>query len=152
MAGRIHLHARERLNFQGEVPAAARLAACKIFLRLESGLIRMHHDAGEPGLKIVQARAAMIDVMLARLFDYALEAYRRARGELPSPVCLIALGGYGRHELSPQSDVDVMFLFPSKAKPAVVKPLQEHLVNEVLYIRFSTVDASVFLTCRVPSP
>ncbi|HUJ44433.1 MAG TPA: [protein-PII] uridylyltransferase [Opitutaceae bacterium] len=134
MAGRIHLHARERLNFQGDVPVAARLAACKTFLRLESGLIRMHHDAGEAGLKIVQARAAMIDVMLARLFDYALDAYRRARGEPPSPVCLIALGGYGRHELSPQSDIDVMFLFPSKAKPAAVKPLQEHLVNEVLYI------------------
>ncbi|HUL54980.1 MAG TPA: [protein-PII] uridylyltransferase [Opitutaceae bacterium] len=134
MAGRIHLHARERLNFQGEVPVAARLAACKTFLRLESGLIRMHHDAGEAGLKIVQARAAMIDVMLGCLFDYALDAYRRARGEPPSPVCLIALGGYGRHELSPQSDIDVMFLFPSKAKPAVVKPLQEHLVNEVLYI------------------
>ena len=97
-------------------------------------MIRMHHDAGEAGLRTAQARAAMIDVMLARLFDYALDSYRRAHGELPSPVCLIALGGYGRHELSPQSDIDVMFLFPSKTKPAVVKPLQEHLVNEVLYL------------------
>ena len=134
MVGRTHKHARERLNFQGEVPVAARLAACKTFLRLESAMIRMHHDAGEPGLKIAQARAAMIDVMLARLFDYALESYRRVHGSLPSPVCLIALGGYGRHELSPQSDIDVMFLFPSKVKPAAVKPLQEHLVNEVLYV------------------
>ena len=134
MVGRTHKHARERLNFQGEVPVAARLAACKTFLRLESVMIRMHHDAGEPGLKVAQARAAMIDVMLAQLFDYALESYRRVHGSLPSPVCLIALGGYGRHELSPQSDIDVMFLFPSKVKPAAVKPLQEHLVNEVLYV------------------
>jgi [protein-PII] uridylyltransferase len=134
MVGRIHKHARERLNFQGEVPVAQRLTACKTFLRLENAMIRMHHDAGESGLKIVQARAAMLDVMLARLFDYALESYRRAHGSLPSPVCLIALGGYGRHELSPQSDIDVMFLFPSKAKPAAVKPLQVHLVNEVLYL------------------
>ena len=134
MVGRIHKHARERLNFQGEVPVAQRLTACKTFLRLESAMIRMHHDAGESGLKMVQARAAMLDVMLARLFDYALESYRRAHGSLPSPVCLIALGGYGRHELSPQSDIDVMFLFPSKVKLAAVKPLQEHLVNEVLYI------------------
>ena len=95
---------------------------------------RCSFDAGEAGLPTAQARAAMIDVMLACLFDYALESYRRAHGELPSPVCLIALGGYGRHELSPQSDIDVMFLFPSKTKPAVVKPLQEHLVNEVLYL------------------
>jgi [protein-PII] uridylyltransferase len=134
MVGRIQKHARERLQFQGEVPVAQRLTACKTFLRLESAMIHMHHDAGESGLKIVQARAAMLDVMLAHLFDYALELYRRAHGGLPSPVCLIALGGYGRHELSPQSDIDVMFLFPTKVKPAALKPLQEHLVNEVLYL------------------
>ena len=63
MVGRIHKHARERLNFQGDVPVVARLAACKTFLRLESAMIHMHHDAGEAGLKIAQARAAMIDVM-----------------------------------------------------------------------------------------
>ncbi len=134
MSGRVQKHARERLNFEGEVPKPQRLAACKTFLRLESALIRMHHDAGEPGTRIVQARAAMLDVMLSHLFDYAVESYQRAHGAIASPVCLIALGGYGRHELSPQSDIDVMFLFPSKVKPAVVKPLQEHLVNEILYI------------------
>jgi [protein-PII] uridylyltransferase len=134
MFGRIHKHARDRLNFQGEVPKAQRLAACKTFLRLENAMIRMHHDAGEPGLKIVHARAAMIDEMLPPLFDYALESYRRAHGEVAIPVCLVALGGYGRHELSPLSDIDVMFLFPSKVKPAAVKPLQEHLVNEILYL------------------
>ncbi len=134
MAGRIHKHARERLNFPAGAPVAQRLAACKTFLRLESGLIRMHHDAGESGLKIAQARAAMLDVMLGHLFDFAVESYRRAHGSPPSPVCLIALGGYGRHELSPQSDIDVMFLFPSKVKPAAVKPLQEHLGHEILYI------------------
>jgi [protein-PII] uridylyltransferase len=134
MVGRIQKHACERLNFQGAVPVATRLAACKTFLRLESAMIRMHHDAGEPGLKIAQARAAMIDVMLGRLFDYALDSYRGSHGEPPSPVSLIALGGYGRRELSPLSDIDLMFLFPAKTKPALVKPLQEHLVNEILYI------------------
>ena len=134
MLGRIQKHALERLNFQGEVPVAARLAACKTFLRLESAMIRMHHDAGEAGLEIAHARAGMIDVMLAHLFDYSLDSYRRAHGDVPYTVCLIALGGYGRHELSPQSDIDVMFLFQSKTRSAVVKPLQEHLVNEVLYL------------------
>ncbi len=134
MAGRLQNHARERLNFEGDVSLPDRLAACRTFLRLESAMIRMHHDGGEAGLKIAQARAGMIDVMLAHLFDYALAAYRRTRGEPPSSVCLIALGGYGRHELSPLSDIDVMFLLPAKTKPATVKPLMEHLVNEVLYV------------------
>jgi [protein-PII] uridylyltransferase len=134
MIGRLQKHALERLNFVGEVPTAQRLGACKTFLRLESAMIRMRHDAGEPGLTVVRARAAMIDVMLGHLFDYAAASWNRAQGPLPAPVCLVALGGYGRSELSPLSDIDIMFLFPSKVKLPVVKPLQEHLINEILYI------------------
>jgi [protein-PII] uridylyltransferase len=50
------------------------------------------------------------------------------------PVALLALGGYGRGELAPWSDIDVMFLFPAKTKPADAKPLQEHLTQEILYL------------------
>jgi len=134
MIGRLQKHALERLNFVGEVPTAKRLAACKVFLRLESAMIRMHHDAGESGLSVVKARATMIDVMLEHLFNYAASSWNRNNGALPADVCLVALGGYGRGELSPLSDIDIMFLFPSKVKLPVVKPLQEHLINEILYI------------------
>jgi len=131
---RTQKHARERLQFTGEVPVPKRLAACKAFLRLEGAMIKMRHEAGAPGLEVIQARAAMVDVMLAHLFDYATVSYVRAHGKLPAPVALIALGGFGRGELSPLSDIDVMFLYPSKAKTADVKPLQEHLTNEILYV------------------
>jgi [protein-PII] uridylyltransferase len=132
--GRIQKHALERLNFVGEVPAPKRLAACKTFLRLESAMIRMRHDAGESGLAITRSRSAMIDVMLSHLFNYAIASYERAQGTLNTPVSLIALGGYGRCELSPHSDIDIMFLFPSKIREAALKPLQTHLTNEILYI------------------
>ncbi|MBC8039793.1 MAG: [protein-PII] uridylyltransferase [Opitutaceae bacterium] len=134
MIGRIQKHARERLNFVGEVPTAKRLSACKTFLRLESVMIRMRHDAGESGLSVTRARSAMIDVMLTHLFNYAIAAWERKNGRLYTPVALLALGGYGRCELSPLSDIDIMFLFPSKMKEAAIKPLQEHLTNEILYI------------------
>lgn len=134
MTGRIQKHARERLNFVGDVSVADRLAACKAFLRLESAMIRMRHDAGASGLEIAHARAAMVDVLLGHLFDYAMASFVRQHGEMPAPVALIALGGYGRSELSPLSDIDLLFLFPPKSKPSVIKPLQEHLSNEILYI------------------
>ena len=134
MIGRLHKHALERLNFVGDLSKAARVSACKTFLRLEGAMIRMRHDAGEPGLAIAQARAAMIDIMLAHLFDYAVALWTRTHGSMPASVSLVALGGYGRGELSPLSDVDLMFLFPSKVKLSSVKPLQEHLINELLYI------------------
>jgi len=134
MSGRIQKHALERLNFVGEVSTKERLAACKTFLRLESAMIRMRHDAGESGLIVARARASMIDVMLAHLFDYAMASWTRLHGTTPAAVSLVALGGYGRGELNPFSDIDIMFLFPSKTKPNAVQPLQEHLVNEILYI------------------
>ncbi len=134
MSGRLQQHARDRLNFSGELPAAQRLAACKTFLRLESAMIRMRHDAGAPGNEVARARADMIDVMLVHLFDYAMQSFVRANGEPPSPVALVALGGYGRAELCPLSDIDVMFLHSAKVKLQVMKPLLEHLTNEILYI------------------
>lgn len=132
--GRIQKHARERLNFTESASRADRLAACKTFLRLESAMIRMRHDGGESGLEVAQARSAMVDVLLAHLFNFALGSYEHSHGALPSAVSLLALGGYGRGELNPLSDIDIMFLFPPKVKPAAVQPMQQHLIDEVLYI------------------
>src|SRR6185503_5154100 len=112
MPADIPLRARERLSFIGEVPVAARLAACKEFLKSETAALRARHDAGASGLQITQERARILDALLSQLFNYAIDSYARKRGSPPAPVALVALGGYGRGELSPWSDVDVMFLFP----------------------------------------
>ena len=134
MPVRFQPHAVDRLHFTGEVTVPARLVACKEFLKAETAAIRDRHAAGASGLAIAHDRAAIIDALLTHLFEYACVSYERAHGTLPAPVSLVALGGYGRGELSPLSDIDVMFLFPTKTKPAAAKPLQEHLTNEILYI------------------
>ncbi len=134
MPAHIAQRASERLKFTGDVPVPERLAACKEFLRTEMIVLRERHVAGGLGLTICRQRSEIIDALLTHLFDYALTTYSQTRGTPPAPVALVALGGYGRSELSPWSDVDVMFLFPTKTKPAEAKPLQEHLTNEILYI------------------
>ncbi len=134
MPANIPQRARDQLTFAGDIPVAERLAACKGFLRTEMTALRDRHRAGAPGLVICQERAQIIDALLGHLYSYALESYTRTKGPLPAPVALVALGGYGRGELSPLSDVDVMFLFPTKTKPSDAKPLQEHLTDEILYI------------------
>ncbi|MSU47393.1 MAG: [protein-PII] uridylyltransferase [Lacunisphaera sp.] len=120
-------------SFTSASSPAARLAACKEYLAAESERIRQKHRAGEPGQNIVQAIAGMIDRLLQPLFSYAHEAWRKQHGEPPSPVCLIALGGYGRSELNPLSDIDVMFLYPSAAQSKELAPFQQHLSDEILY-------------------
>lgn len=122
-----------KLALSADTPAAPRLAACKGYLRTADEEIRRQHQAGASGLEVARARSAVIDELLRALFANALASYQQPGQALPAPVALVALGGYGRGELSPLSDVDVMFLFPAKTKPAVVKPLQEHLSNEILY-------------------
>ena len=108
--------ASEQLTFVGDVSAATRLAAGKEFLKTEMAGLRARHRAGASGLTICHDRAAIIDALLTRLFDYAMGSYHRQHGAVPAPVTLVALGGYGRSELSPWSDVDLMFLFPTKTK------------------------------------
>ncbi|ACB75288.1 [protein-PII] uridylyltransferase [Opitutus terrae] len=123
------------LAFTGAATRAERLAACKTYLANERHLLHERHKAGASGLEIVHAWSATIDHMLLRLFDAAMLSHLQATGAAKPPVAvaLIALGGYGRGELSPLSDIDVMFLLPAKTKPAAIKPFLEHLTNEILY-------------------
>lgn len=125
--------ARTVLALPGDIDPAERLAVCRAFLQAEDAALREHHAAGASGFAIVRARAARVDELLRRLFAHALHTYQARHGNPPAPVALVALGGYGRGELSPRSDVDIMFLFPAKTKAALVKILQEHLTNEILY-------------------
>ena len=126
--------AREFLAFTGDAPAPARLAAAKSYLKAEQSVLLASHQAGGTGLAIVHARSASIDTLLVALFDYAIASFTRQYGPPPMPVSLLALGGYGREELAPWSDIDVMFLFPAKTKAALAQPLQEHLTQEILYL------------------
>jgi [protein-PII] uridylyltransferase len=119
--------------FTSDSSPADRLAACKAYLRDENARIHQMHRDGASGSAVVAANAAAIDRLLQPLFNEALDAWRREQGEPPSPVCLIALGGYGRSELNPLSDIDVMFLFPAAAKRSELAKFQEHLSNGILY-------------------
>jgi [protein-PII] uridylyltransferase len=134
MINRITRHAKTRLNFDGDIKKAKRLSACKQFMKLEMQMVVMKHKQGESGIKVANARATIIDVMLDQLFTYALDHYENEFDELPVPVALVAVGGYGRAELSPGSDIDLMILLPARVKSNKIKHLQQFLTDEVLYI------------------
>jgi [protein-PII] uridylyltransferase len=125
--------ARAQLGFTATTRGPDRIVACKGFLRDAMTDLRARHDQGASGLEIEHGRSAIVDAMVSRLFDRAIELFASTRGRMPAAVSMIALGGYGRRELAPWSDVDVMFLYPTKTKAAVVEPLQAHLTQEVLY-------------------
>jgi [protein-PII] uridylyltransferase len=125
--------ASSQLVFVPGTSGADRIAACKGFIKDAMADLRARHDQGASGMEVEHGRAAIMDMLISRLFDHAVGIYASRRGPTPAAVSLIALGGYGRSELAPWSDVDVMFLYPSKSKPTVVEPFQAHLTQEVLY-------------------
>jgi len=74
----------------------------KAMLDEEGVIIRCAHFAGAGGSQVVQRRTGLIDRTLRDACDRL-----SANGPMPA---LLAIGGYGRGELNPHSDIDIMFL------------------------------------------
>src|SRR5882724_4238435 len=108
---KILAHAERQLVSQGKERLREQLNLYKKFLKIEEHRLRLKHYSGAGGLEIVRDRAALLDVFLRHLFDGALEG--SAFAERTPPMALLAIGGFGRGELNPYSDVDILFLHDS---------------------------------------
>src|SRR5882724_9468413 len=82
------------------------LARFKTFLKVETHRLKILHRAGAGGLEICRGRATVIDILLRYMWN-AVKASLSAQSQREFPeIALAALGGYGRAELNPSSDID----------------------------------------------
>ena len=99
--------------------AKADLAAARAYLE-------ELHRAGASGHTVVRLQAAAMDRLLADLWERA--CVTAAMDHAESPVALVALGGYGRRELAPYSDVDLVVLHAHKEPDGFTKAASEKLL------------------------
>jgi [protein-PII] uridylyltransferase len=93
----------------GQMPAEA-IARYRRYRKRQEARLKMFHRAGASGRDYCLARAGLIDVLLRYLWEAARTTLSaQAQKEFP-PLALVAIGGYGRGELNPFSDLDFMVL------------------------------------------
>jgi [protein-PII] uridylyltransferase len=104
--------------------------ALKAALKHGDDEIRKRLDSGKYlGADCVAARAYMMDQLIRVLFDHAINhMIRRGVPTTGERLSVLAIGGYGRGELAPLSDIDLLFLLPYKETP-----FSEQVVEFILY-------------------
>ncbi len=135
---KIELNAQERLPAPTGCDAAEKLARYKAFLKVETHRLKIEHRGGAGGREICQARATILDELLRHLWTSACASLSaQAQKEFP-PIALVAIGGYGRAELNPHSDIDFMFLHDGQVAVGRPLPHLSRLIDGVLYPLWDT--------------
>jgi len=113
----------------------SRLRACVLAARkrLAEGYeaLRARHQAGASGVEVCAGLADLRDEVLRGLYEAALETLGATTdGEFASHIALAPCGGYGRRDVAPHSDVDLMILC-SPERVQGVGALVERLLCDV---------------------
>lgn len=107
---------RERLEF---------FTAFKSLIKGEKDKIRAWHRSGAGGREVIQAHTCLIDEVIRHLIDTLATVKPYSGGNTQEEFALVAVGGYGRGELNPCSDIDLLFLRPAKIKTTTDEFIQD---------------------------
>jgi [protein-PII] uridylyltransferase len=109
---------------------SAFIAPLKVVLAAGRAEIRRRFDATGDGAATIHEQCFLMDQLIRALFDLVTQVIY----PLPNPtsgerLAIVAVGGYGRGELAPYSDIDLLFLLPYKRTPHT-----EQVVEYLLYL------------------
>ena len=85
-------------------------------------LLRERFGADEDVAQLVRDRALLVDIVLRA-------AWLRHAGRFASDLALVAVGGYGRGELHPCSDIDIMVLLPKSDSADWQPEIEKYLTS-----------------------
>ncbi|MBC7522299.1 MAG: [protein-PII] uridylyltransferase, partial [Sandarakinorhabdus sp.] len=114
-------------------PARRSLVAALLKQALADGraeLQRRLRESPAKGLELAGAQAFLVDQLLRLLFDATVtDLYPATNRTSSERLTLVAVGGYGRGQMAPFSDIDLLFLTPWKQTP-----WGEQVIETMLYL------------------
>ena len=100
--------------------------------------LRAQHETGSPGIQVCARLTDMLDSVLLDLYQ---EALQDVGSDVESLIALAPYGGYGRRDVAPYSDVDLMLLHKPGAENIVapfVRRLTQDIVDAGLELGYSS--------------
>src|SRR5436190_761942 len=92
--------------------------------------IRRRFEVEGDATSTVREQSFLIDQLIRVAFDFVTEhVYPLANPTQGEKLAIVAVGGYGRGELAPYSDVDLLVLLPYKQTPHT-----EQVIESLLYV------------------
>ena len=95
--------------------------------------LKMEHNSGTDSLEIIRQLTRLMDEVVDFAQDHARRELREQGMMEDESLALLALGSYGRKELSPHSDVDLLFLVPEK-----ISDWTRAFTEKLLYLLWDT--------------
>ena len=103
---------------RGEPGQLRRHGLTLIKAAFQAGRDKIRHaveEEGLPGLEAARALSALQDAVIQVIYDFAVKhVYYAQNPTTAERLAVVATGGYGRGELAPGSDVDLLFVRPFK--------------------------------------
>ncbi|MCM8595782.1 [protein-PII] uridylyltransferase [Accumulibacter sp.] len=92
------------------------IADCRCHLRAGQATLRERYLADGDARRLLEQRCELVDDVLRKFWQLL---------DLPASLALVAVGGYGRGELYPASDVDILLLLPDPPDGELTRRLEQ---------------------------
>ncbi|HXB80635.1 MAG TPA: DUF294 nucleotidyltransferase-like domain-containing protein [Bradyrhizobium sp.] len=97
-------------------------------------ILRERFESGGSAEEYLRGRARLADSVVIGLLHIASISSGMRNGSMVAPLAAIAAGGYGRRELAPGSDLDLLFLLPesTSSRAGAVAPATRACIGAVV--------------------